>query len=326
MSEIYHIARALKQNPTTPAVLATLVEIEGSSYRRQGARRLIPRQGEALGSISGGCLEADLDERARRLMNSVNNFELVIYDTSAENDLLWGTGTGCHGVIKILLEKVTASSPWVEPVLDAHAARHNLDVLVEFKGNKENRGTRVLGSGVSSFDEGFRHVVLPPIQLVIFGAGDDAMPLCELAHTLGWEKKISDPRAKLLTKSRFPHADALVPNPAESAATAFNWDDQTAAVVMTHRYLFDLPLLKTLLPLNLPFLGLLGPKARGERLLRDIGLAPDAADLHNPVGLDLGGDGAEAVALAIVAEIQAKFNQRSGTPLRNRTQPIHRDV
>ena len=166
-------------------------------------------------------------------------------------------------------------------------------------------------------------VVLPPRRLVIFGAGDDAIPLNGLANQLGWETKIFDPRPAFATKSRFSGADSVECQPAEIAASRIDWDDRTVAVIMTHHYRFDLPLLKTLLPLNLPYLGLLGPKQRGERLIADAGFSTGDITLHSPVGLDLGGDGAEAIALAIISEIQAHLNERPATPLRERQQPIH---
>lgn len=325
MSEIFHIARALAGNFPYPAVMATLVGVTGSSYRREGARRLIPADGDAWGAISGGCLEADLDERARKLINSPSRFELVSYDTENENDILWGTGAGCEGVVRILLEKIESRPAWVDEVLLARDERRQIRVAVDFDGNA-GHGTGCPGEVAKSPTEFFSQFITPPVQLIIFGAGDDAIPLCGLAHELGWMKKISDPRPNLLTTDRFPHADDLVHAPAGSAAAQFRWDDWTAAIVMTHRYQSDLDLLRTLLPLHLKFLGLLGPRSRGQRLMREAGFDPADVDLHNPVGLDLGGDGAEAIALAAVAEIQAVFSGRSGHPLRERSQPIHHDA
>lgn len=324
MPEIFHIAHTLANRPQFPVVMATLVSVTGSSYRKEGARRLIPESGDAWGAISGGCLEADLDERARRLLGSSSDYDLVTYDTSDENDILWGTGAGCEGVVQILLEKITTCPPWVEEVIQAQSERRCVGLAVEY-GATTARGTFWVEESFDQSPGTFFQVIPPPIQLVIFGAGDDAMPLCQLAHELGWEKKISDPRRNLLTSDRFPHAEALVHCPADSAVPKFTWDDWTAAVVMTHRYQFDRELLSVLLPMHIPFLGLLGPQARGARLIREIGFDPKQVDLHNPIGLDLGGDGATAIALSVVAEIQATFNRRSGRPLRDRNHPIHQD-
>ncbi len=325
MSEVFHIAQALNQSSTTPRVLATLVRVEGSSYRKPGARRLIDDRAPAAGSISGGCLEADLDQRARDLLNSTNVYDTVTYDTRSENDLLWGVGTGCHGVVQIFLEKITTKPAWVTEVLLAESQRRTFCLCTRFAAEHANRGTFIASKYNEPSLGEYSQVITPRPQLIIFGAGDDVIPLSELTNALDWVTHISDPRPEFAQSRRFPAADAVSVMPAEDAAANFNWDDWSAAVVMTHHYRFDLPLLKTLVPLRLPYLGLLGPRERGRRLLTDAGYDPSACDVHNPVGLDLGGDGPAAVAVAIVAEIQAKLHGRSAQPLRTRRQPIHAD-
>ncbi len=325
MSEIFTIANFLRNEAQFPVILATLVSVEGSSYRRTGARRVICPDGNVVGSISGGCLEEDLDERAITLLNSTDRHELVVYDTTSENDLIWGVGTGCHGVVKVHLEKLDELLVWPKKIIETATRRQTSILATRWKtqsGNNDELGTQL--DGQASEGEGvFIHPVFPAGRVIIFGAGDDALPLCHQITALGWRAVICDPRPGLISLERFSAAEVRVHLPAENAATHFDWDDHTAAIVMTHHYRFDLPILRSLVPLHLSFLGLLGPKARGERLLCDAGFDPGNTDLHNPIGLDLGGDGPEAIALAIVAEIQAHWNQRSGRPLRERSQPIH---
>jgi xanthine dehydrogenase accessory factor len=168
----------------------------------------------------------------------------------------------------------------------------------------------------------------PPLRLVIFGAGNDAMPFSNLAKELGWRVVVADPRPAYATRERFPLVDEVrVVGP--EATASLGWDPLTVAVVMTHHYRFDLPILRTLLTLDLPYIGLLGPKKRAEQILGDLradGLTLTKemlGRLHGPVGLDLGGSSPETVALAIAAEIQAVLNTRDSRPLRERTQPIH---
>ena len=168
----------------------------------------------------------------------------------------------------------------------------------------------------------------PPLRLVIFGAGDAALPLVRLAKELGWKVVVADPRGAYATTERFPAADEVRVLPPEQA-NALAWGPLSVAVVMTHHYRFDVPILRTVLPLGLPYVGLLGPKKRAEKILADLegqGLTISAdarARLHAPVGLDLGGSSPVEVALAIVAEIQAEMTARDPRPLRERTRPIH---
>jgi xanthine/CO dehydrogenase XdhC/CoxF family maturation factor len=174
----------------------------------------------------------------------------------------------------------------------------------------------------------FQDRVAPPVRLLVFGAGHDAQPLAQLAKELGWHVNVFDPRPALATAARFPTADAVTIAPPEAAAS-IPLDAWTLAVVMTHRYAFDVPLIQALLPRPLPYLGLLGPKKRTEKILADLiaaGLTITdemRARLHGPVGLDLGGDTPESVALAVLAEIQSTLAGRDARPLRERTGPIH---
>jgi xanthine/CO dehydrogenase XdhC/CoxF family maturation factor len=175
----------------------------------------------------------------------------------------------------------------------------------------------------------FVNEIPPPTALVIFGAGDDAQPLARLAHELGWNVTVADPRAAFTTKERFPTANTLVVGPAADLVNLTSPDAESLTVIMTHHYVHDVPLLRALLPRQLTYLGLLGPKKRAERILSDIGrdglAVTDAMrnQVRAPVGLDLGADTPEEVALAIVAEIQAVLGGRDARPLRERNRPIH---
>jgi xanthine dehydrogenase accessory factor len=176
--------------------------------------------------------------------------------------------------------------------------------------------------------------VVPPVPLVIFGGGHDALPLVAVAKGLGWHVTVCDRRPSHARPDRFPLADAVVAasaagDPADLAARVPLSPD-TVAIVMTHHYPEDHALLRLLLASKARYVGLLGPRARADRMLLDGSahgepFTPQQLDrLHAPLGLDLGGDGAEAVALSAVAEILATLNGRPGGPLRDRNGPIHR--
>ena len=330
MPELTAILGALAAQRGTPAVLATLVGVEGSSYRRPGARLLCLADGSRLGSISGGCLEEDLLEQARGVLDS-GAARTVTYDTTAENDLVWGVGQGCQGVVRIFLERLPADSPvWVETLRAQLAARRAVPLAVHH-GGPAPTGTQLTAALPASVPraEVFLETIPVPPALVIFGAGDDAQPLAALAKTLGWHITVADARAAYATPSRFPSAAALIVAPAAELAARADPGAGDFAVILTHRYADDLELLRRLLPHPLAYLGLLGPRKRTDRLLAQLraeGLAPTGemlAKLHAPVGLDLGGRTPETVALAILAEVQARRSGCAPGFLRDRPGPIH---
>lgn len=330
MPELAAIATALGKTGHLPAVLATLVRVEGSSYRRPGARLLITGAGERLGAISGGCLEEDLVERARGVL-ARGIPEAVTYDTTAENDLVWGVGLGCHGVVRVLLERITAPPTWAAALCAATAGRRTVRLRVRHDGPDSLRwGTRLASAKEDPAEAGeWEQLVPPPAALFILGAGEDARPVASLARTLGWHVTVADPRPAFATRARFPAADNVVTAPAAELVARLDPGPDALVVVMTHHYVHDRPLLGALLGRPLAYVGLLGPRRRAERILADLAAtAPAAAAelgrrLRAPVGLDLGADGPEQVALAILAEMQAVLGGRDGWPLREREGPIH---
>jgi xanthine/CO dehydrogenase XdhC/CoxF family maturation factor len=330
MRELQAITRQLCAS-TSASVLATLVSVEGSSYRRPGARMLVAAGGGRTGAISGGCLEEDLVEHARRVAAS-GRPELVLYDTTAENDLVWGVGLGCHGIVRVLLERLPPRPAWASAVAENMGAGRPTRLEVVWQGPPESLGTRLLeggGPGEAAAQGVLRDTVEAPNALVIFGAGDDARPLCGMAAGLGWSVAVADPRGAMATRERFPGACGLVVAPAGELVARTAPRPGSLAVVMTHRFRDDVPLIRGLLPLPLAYLGLLGPRARAERILGELARDGMAVTdrmrgvLHAPVGLDLGSEGPEAVALSILAEISAVLAGRDARPLRERTLPIH---
>jgi xanthine/CO dehydrogenase XdhC/CoxF family maturation factor len=347
--------------------LATVAAVEGSSYRRPGARLVLAPDGTRFGSISGGCLEEDLILRLREVM-AAGPARTLLYDTTEENDLVWGVGLGCHGKVTLLLERHDGMPPGLAFANDAAGGLRQDTVLASvyaaedpallgdrfalsadgrhwhpagpepFVARLRDSARDALARRTSAWDtfadlpgrpSVFFEYIAPPPRLVVLGAGDDARPLVRFAADLGWRVTVADPRTAFATPERFPAATGVVATPPSEIATRVAFDAHTFAVIMTHHYVHDLPLLRALLPLDLPYLGLLGPRKRAEKLLADLaagGFHPTPAQrstLHAPVGLDLGGDTPEAVALSMLAEMQSVLEGRDAAPLHRRTRPIH---
>lgn len=332
MTELSEIVHSLALPETYPAALATLVTVRGSSYRRPGARLLLTADGNHLGSISGGCLEEDLIVHCRAAL-ATGAPKVITYDTTAENDLIWGVGLGCHGVVEILIEPLSKPPAWLETLRENQEARRTTRLWVTHSTDAETNsgaGTRLADALAACPSHGvLDQSIRPPIALHVLGAGDDAKPLVSFASRLGWRVTVADPRPAFAAAARFPRARRVVAMPPAAVRDILAPDEDSAAVIMTHHYIHDLPFLESALPLPYFYVGLLGPRKRAERLLDDLAgkgcsiTAAQRARLHGPVGLDLGSDAPEAVAVAIIAEILAIRNARDARPLRERSLPIH---
>jgi xanthine dehydrogenase accessory factor len=345
--------------------LATIVAVRGSTYRRPGARLLVPEEGSPVGNISGGCLEGDVADMARVVMDE-GRARLAGWDLTADDDAVWGLGLGCNGAIEVFIEPaeraaevaaalrtaleqerpisvvtvVESSRADVEPgarlvvrpdgTADGSLGEASMDAAAREAATallrEERSEVRALAEGVRAFVE----VLDPPLRLIVFGAGHDAIPLVAAASLLGWNLTVVDDRPAFLTRERFPEATSFVAveEPGD-AAKAAGVDERTYAVVMTHNFLRDKEYARSLLGSPAAYIGMLGPGARTERLLmelRDEGVEIAGADrerIHGPAGLDLGGEGPEEIAQAIIAEIVAVKRQRAGGFLRDRPGPIH---
>ena len=318
-----------------PFALATVVQVRGSSYRRPGARLLVPRDGAPIGLISGGCLEDEAARLARRALEEDAPM-LVTIDHSAEGDELWGLGLGCRGVIDLLAEP----SSMAEETLEAlRAAREGMPayLLTGLDGDRrrltaaeatslgERAAAAVAHGRPVLLGDAILDPILPPLHLVICGAGPDAAPLAAAGLRLGWRVDVADPRRSFLRPERFPGVRLLDAEPG-AAAEASGAGEWSAVVLMSHDYLRDAAFLGGFVGRGVAYLGVLGPRDRTERLLAELPdelSAADAAALHAPAGLDIGADGAEQVATAIVAEILAVWHGRGGGALREASGPIH---
>lgn len=364
MAEAQNIVNAFRRlAPGQHVALATIVSLQGSSYRRPGARMLITGDGETTGVLSAGCFEQDVCERARKVMLT-GEPALVKYDTTTDDDIVWGLGLGCNGVVHVLIEPATNERvSGLMQLLEECAESDSCGAIATvFRASNRSVGAtaflyadgtvdgqfvapsifedlrEVVRNGnstikhyetVDGYLDVFLEVVRPPARLMIFGAGHDAAPVARLAKGLGWHTSVVDTRARAGTLERFNEADAVWLCRPEDVSKQVPLSDRTAVVMMTHNYLHDLELLRQLLPLRLRYLGCLGPKKRTERLLLDLAaedtwfVRANLRRLHAPVGLDIGAETAEEIALSIVSEIQAVLSERAGAQLRDREGSIH---
>jgi len=362
--------KAIKSGRQT--ALATVVLVEGSSYRRAGARMLITEDGQLTGAISGGCLEGDALRKARLAMVQSKPM-LVTYDTTDDDDAKFGVGLGCNGIIHILIEPLfprNENSPIAlfkaflsrrEPVVlvtlfslnnrqaeqpgtcmlmkadkstlgsvsDAEIADAVLaDAQEVLKNGNSVTKTYIYGDGYTCFIE----LLQPAVSLVIFGAGNDAIPLVQIASVLGWQVTLIDGRANYAVPERFPLAHKIIIAKPEQALTQFNTDERTALVLMTHNYNYDMAMLRQLLPLQLPYVATLGPKKRLNRMLdefRTEGMTITGEQLqsiYGPAGIDIGSDNSDEIALSIITEIQAVLNKRAANSLRDKTSVHDRHI
>jgi xanthine/CO dehydrogenase XdhC/CoxF family maturation factor len=338
VSEIDDILEAAEDHRRrgVPCALATVVAVRGSSYRRPGARLLVPADGAPIGLISGGCLEEEAARLARRAID-LDAPVLVTIDHSAEGDELWGMGLGCRGVIDLLAEPPAMAAGTIDALLAARREGRATYLLTGLDGERrelsaadadalgERAALAVAHGRPTVIGDRVLDPIQPPLHLVICGAGPDAGPLAAAGVRQGWRVDVVDPRRSFLRPGRFPGARLVDAPPAEAAAAtaAGEW---TAVVIMSHDYLRDAAFLAGFLGRGVSYLGVLGPRDRTERLIGELPEAPSAADaavLHAPAGLDIGADGAEQVATSVVAEIVAVLHGRSGAPLWERPGPIH---
>jgi xanthine/CO dehydrogenase XdhC/CoxF family maturation factor len=331
---------------------------------------VVRTDGSTVGLVSGGCLESDLAEHARRVY-ATGRAEVVRYDTRDDDDAPWGLGLGCNGVIDVLLEplspspardiaalldhalggeapsvvatviRVTGSEPGL-PTVGSHALLG--DATIRSIGDWGNASTltdaaqhmsealaagrRGFVSEVGAVEVAFE-VVMPAVRLLVCGTGPDAAPVARFASQLGWDVTVVDHRA--LTNAhaaRFPGARVVECAEALRLADVVSLNPRTTAVVMSHNFPRDRDYVQALLASDVAYLGVLGPRARTERMLAELTAAnasPPAVSerFFAPVGMDIGGEGPDAIALAIISQVSAVASGRAGGHLRDRRAPLH---
>ncbi|MEO8223921.1 MAG: XdhC family protein [Gammaproteobacteria bacterium] len=300
--------------------LATVVGTEGSTYTKAGHRILIADSGDYEGLVSGGCLEGDLAVHAREVIAS-GEARLVTYDLRGENEELFGLGIGCDGLLRILLQRLSPAQGYepfthIAGTLRGDASAHYQLYLTPH--GEHPAGTTLFGSG-TGLNAGalaganvFHGLVRPLPRLLVLGAGADAVPIVVMADLLGWRVTLADHRAAYLERAAFAVAETRLCVPAEALATSLDLAAYAATIVMSHHLATDSSYLSALASSPIPYIGLLGPPGRRDRLLTELGTAAPALQgrLHGPAGLDIGADSPESIALSILGEIHAATRTR----------------
>jgi len=337
-----------------PCALATVIRIEGSAYRRPGAKLLIEPDGCALGGVSGGCLEEDVRQVGLQVLGS-GRARLLHYETGDDETKVWGLGLGCDGRVDILVQPISAEAalgPWtcvreqlekdsplaIATVLEDEwsgcvlavtesgrlaggLAEPTADAEVEAAATAalRARASRLLAVGPRQV---FAEVLLPPPKLLVCGAGDDARPIAAFASAVGFRVLVADHRPAHLTAERFPSAQKLLLLRPDESSSELPIDRETYAVVKTHSLRHDTDWVRRLVRTEVPYVGILGPRARTRKILEGLGVEAGER-VFGPVGLDLGADGPEQVAVSILAELLAIRAGREPRHLRTREVALH---
>jgi xanthine dehydrogenase accessory factor len=338
-----------------PLVLASVYETQGATYSKAGARMLITGDGNFQGMLSGGCLEGDLAERAIQAI-ATGDPHCVTYDLAQDDEDLWGLGVGCDGLMRIFLqpllpvnnyEPFTSMSGILEGdrveiaatvIVSACDLASAGDTLVSKDGKFLNFGLRseaaamiernsreVLTTGQSVVGHAtlageditvLYAVLRPPPMVLVLGAGLDAEPVVRLCAELGWRVTIQDHRPAYIDKGDFSQASAVICTPVDSLSGVLDLGQFDAAIVMSHHLTTDRMYLELLAQTVIPYVGLLGPQERRERLMLDLGSASVGLEgrLHGPAGLDIGGRGPASIALSIIAQMHLILASRPLPP------------
>jgi xanthine dehydrogenase accessory factor len=308
-------------------VLATIVATRGSTYRKQGTLMLIDQQGVCTGLLSGGCLEADISLHAKQVLTQKKT-KLLKYDLQSDEMLLWGLGLGCDGEIDILLQPLLTENDHLGFALLIQTIK---DKKTGYFHQKISDDDTACGQFISAeitdllpkknvannvneiFGKTLIIPVTPPLSILICGAGPDVVPVVNIAAELGWQVSLWDHRPDYVNQAAFDCCNQTkVIRPQHCTQDDFNNID--IAVVMTHNLESDQAYLEKLMPTTIGYIGLLGPKRRKEKLLKNCHI--DSHDptligrVYGPMGLDLGGRSPQAIALSLAAEIQQHISQR----------------
>jgi xanthine dehydrogenase accessory factor len=354
------------------AAIATVVRVVGSAYRREGTKMLIDADGGQVCMISGGCLEQEVGEVAKQVMESGQG---VVQFFDLDEETVWGLGLGCGGAVDVYIEPLDSGAEfqqWLE-IVRARQAGALATILNVKEGSSFRKSSRLFiteeGSvtgnqsvsgnlGHESLNEQviarakekmsqlyprsetrtykandeaievFLDVTVPPPELAIFGAGHDAVPLASYAHKLGFRVTVIDARHAFVTPERFPNANLIRTHPS-GFREKVTLTPRTYVVLMNHHLERDKESLAFALSANVPYIGVLGPRSRFERMLsalKDETRMPSArelANVRNPIGVDIGADTPDEIAVSVMSELIAIRSDYKAGFLNERAGRIH---
>ena len=306
----------------TEWVLCTLYKIEGSSYRKPGAMMMFSGDGAQLGLLSGGCLEGDIQRHAKTVMESKLS-KTITYDATDEDDITFQLGIGCGGIVHILMQPITKDNQYLQ-----------LDTLLDvITAGQTGIYQQKIKSGIEQCENHFEHSkqqnkwsvnrkaelieldnelwlcthIYPEPHILVIGGGYDARPVTAMAKQMGWTVSLWDPRPANGRKAYFPTVDNILSGEVEELTQFAQSNHITGIVLMTHSVRLDASALKALYKLPLAYMGLLGPTHRRQQVIEESGVneADFKVPLSGPIGLDIGGETPESIALSILSEIHA---------------------
>lgn len=326
---------AINQKNGIQNVLATVVDLDGSSYRKPGVRMLLSSDGKMIGAVSGGCVEKEVQRRAQSVFKTGVS-KIMTYDGRYR--------LGCEGILYILLEPFTVSTALIDAFSESLEKR--LPFVIESFYQKEDEVEGDFGSIVrfqsnqnvsfsntfnpKNFHElqVFQQTLQPLFRLLIVGGEHDAVKLCSQANQLGWivdvVSSVKDPKQL----SDFPHANSVTAQTPETIVLD-HVNEHTAVVIMNHNFTYDLRWLVKLQEHNPIYIGILGAAKRRERLLNELfDFAPEVSDeflekIHTPAGLNIGAETPEEIALSILAEVLSVVRKKEVFSLKKITGRIH---
>ncbi|WP_180994349.1 XdhC family protein [Bacillus sp. Marseille-P3661] len=340
------IIRRLEQCWATKssAAIATIIQTAGSTYRSVGAKSIILPDGTILGTLSGGCIEEDIFEHAKNVMSTLIP-RIIDYDFFGDEDLPWGLGVGCNGALKIWIEPfepikqqekaletltilqnqistatiISSSHPHLYPI----ATRYNLDQAKSTQMiHPSKAGLFTVKDDDVQLEIYYEKLKKIP-RLIILGAGPDAVPLVRGAKLLNWLVTVVDHRPGYANKEKFPEADELIISTIGKFPENLDIYEKDYVVIMTHHFEQDSLFLNHLLSYRLSYLGILGPRKRTERILKEQDILSKEY-CHSPIGLDIGAETPEEIAISILSEIISYATNSPGMPLKKQNGPIHK--
>jgi xanthine dehydrogenase accessory factor len=308
-------------------VLGLVLVTEGSTYQKRGALVLLGPAGMIHGAISGGCLEPELEDRARAV-HAGRRAQTIEFDTRSDEDLIFGSGTGCRGRIQLLLLPQGPGAPLIHALNQLCAEGGVLELALSVEGPEVGMGHASLGANTWSWGTDGQHSprststapssntvlhLFAPPRLLLLGAGPETQPLSRFVRQIGWHLQVVEHRGRWLKFAQAAGVQEIIGLPPDEAAPVWGRRPIDAVIAMTHNYALDMQHLAVCATTEVSYIGLLGPAARRDTMLAELGPQTAArlqGRLHSPVGLALGGSGPEVLALAVAAELQQHFARR----------------
>ena len=331
LKDIIRSAKIAKQNGIKTC-LASVISLEGSSYRRPGVRMSIQSDGKMIGAVSGGCVEKEVLRQAQSVFET-GDPKLMVYDGRYR--------LGCEGILYILIEPFSPDDSFYRAFEEQCSSRNSFKITSTFSTNDEHRnsGMSTFHFGGSSYNmrdnhssdnllDSYEQIIKPGFKLVIIGSEHDAVQLCKYASSTGWEVAIVAPPDDPKSIQNFPGASQYL-GIDEHEFGSLNFDQQTALMFMTHSYVKDLKYLMSITQVDVPYIGLLGPSKRREKLINEIlerneDISDEFFDrLHGPAGINIGAETPQEIAISILAEILTVIRNQKPVSLKNKTGGIH---